>query len=329
MTSTVEKRSRVSAHGSAAAPVKTVLDLIGNTPLLELRSLSPKAGVRLYAKLEGDNPTGSLKDRVAKGMLLEAEATGALTHDQVILEPTSGNTGVSLAMIGRLMGYRVEVVLPENVSAERVQMLQACGAHIHFSDGAKGSNGAVQRAQEIVARDGRYFMPYQYGNEANPLAHYRGTGEEIVRELPDVDVFVAGLGTGGTLMGVGRRLKEHNPAVKVIAAAPHPNYLIDGLRSLEEGFVPPILDLSLLDGRIMVSDTESFQMTKRLLHEEGVFAGVSSGAVIACALRVAQRMERGNIVCLLADGGWKYLSSGLWTKDYEELQPEVEGKVWW
>ncbi len=320
---------RSAAVQPTAAPVKTVLDLIGNTPLLELRSLSPKTGVRLYAKLEGNNPTGSLKDRIAVSMLQEAEATGALTHDRVILEPTSGNTGVSLAMIGRLMGYRVEVVLPENVSVERVQMLQACGAHIHFSDGAKGSNGAVQRAQEIVAQDGGYFMPYQYGNEANPLAHYRGTGEEIVRELPEVDLFVAGLGTGGTLMGVGRRLKEHNPAVKVIAAAPQPSYLIDGLRSLEEGFVPPVLDLSMLDGRIMVSDTESFRMTKLLLQEEGIFAGVSSGAVIACALRVAQGMERGNIVCLLADGGWKYLSSGLWTKEYEELPPDADGKVWW
>ena len=318
-----------SRGGSAATQVRTALDLIGNTPLVELPNLSPKVGVRLFAKLEGNNPTGSLKDRIAKAMILEAEAAGKLTHDKVILEPTSGNTGISLAMIGRLKGYRVKAVLPENVSPERVQLLQAYGAEIHFTDGKKGTNGAVLVAQELVARDSSYFMPYQYGNEANPLAHYHGTGDEIIRALPDVDLFVAGLGTGGTLMGVGRRLKEHNPEIKVVAVAPQPNYLIDGLRSLEEGFIPPILDLSVLDGRIMVADTEAFRMTRELLLEEGIFAGVSSGAVIAAALRVAQKIERGNIVCLLADGGWKYLSTGLWTKTYEELEPEVEAKVWW
>ena len=296
---------------------------------MELPNLSPRTGIRLFAKLEGNNPTGSVKDRIARSMLLEAEAAGRLTHDRVILEPTSGNTGLALAMIGRLKGYQVEVVLPENVSPERIELLRAYGAHIHFSEGAQGSNGAVRRAQEMVEQDKRYFMPYQYGNEANPLAHYEGTGAEIVRDLPDVDIFVAGLGTGGTLMGVGRRLKEHNPQVKVIAAAPQPSYLIDGLRSLEDGFTPPILDISMLDGRIMVSDTESFRMTKELLHREGIFAGISSGAVVACALRVAQRIERGNIVCLLADGGWKYLSSGLWSKEYDEIEFEVEGRVWW
>ena len=314
---------------ATAAHTGTILDAIGNTPLVSLPNLSPRTGVRLFAKLEGNNPTGSVKDRIAKSMILRAEAEGELTHDRVILEPTSGNTGLALAMIGRLKGYRVEVVLPENVSPERIGLLRAYGAYIHFSEGAQGSNGAVRRAQGMVERDKRYFMPYQYGNEANPLAHYQGTGEEIVRDLPDVDIFVAGLGTGGTLMGVGRRLKEHNPQVKVIAAAPQPSYLIDGLRSLEDGFTPPILELSMLDGRIMVSDTESFRMTKELLHREGIFAGISSGAVVACALRVAQRMERGNIVCLLADGGWKYLSSGLWSKEYEEIEPEVEGRVWW
>ena len=314
---------------ATAAHTGTILDAIGNTPLVELPNLSPGTGVRLFAKLEGNNPTGSVKDRIAKSMILKAEAGGELTSDRIILEPTSGNTGIALAMIGRLRGYRVEVVLPENVSPERVELLRAYGAHIHFSEGAQGSNGAVRRAQEMVERDKRYFMPYQYGNEANSLAHYQGTGEEIVRDLPDVDIFVAGLGTGGTLMGVGRRLREHNPQVKVIAAAPQPSYLIDGLRSLEDGFTPPILELSMLNGRIMVSDTESFRVTKELLHREGIFAGISSGAVVACALRVAQRMERGNIVCLLADGGWKYLSSGLWSKEYEEIEPEVEGRVWW
>ena len=321
--------SNRSDSRATAAHTGTILDAIGNTPLVALPNLSPRNGVRLFAKLEGNNPTGSVKDRIAKSMLLRAEAEGELTSDRIILEPTSGNTGISLAMIGRLRGHRVEVVLPENVSPERAELLRAYGAHIHFSEGAQGSNGAVRRAQEMVERDKRYFMPYQYGNEANPLAHYQGTGEEIVRDLPDVDIFVAGLGTGGTLMGVGRRLKEHNPQVKVIAAAPQPSYLIDGLRSLEDGFTPPILELSMLDGRIMVSDTESFRMTKELLHREGIFAGISSGAVIACALRVAQRMDRGNIVCLLADGGWKYLSSGLWSKEYEEIEPKVEGRVWW
>ena len=323
------RAAKDSRNGSTAAPARSVLDLIGNTPLVELPNLSPKVGVRLYAKLEANNPTGSLKDRIALAMILEAEAAGKLTHEKVILEPTSGNTGISLAMIGRLKGYRVKAVLPENVSPERVQLLRAYGADVHFTDGRKGTNGAVLVAQQLVAQDSSYFMPYQYGNEANPLAHYQGTAEEILRDLPDVDVFVAGLGTGGTLMGVGRRLKEHNPEIKVVAAAPQPNYLIDGLRSLEEGYIPPILDLSVLDGRIMVADTEAFRMTRDLLLEEGIFAGVSSGAVIASALRVAQKLQRGNIVCLLADGGWKYLSTGLWTKTYEELEPEVEGKVWW
>ena len=225
MVKNPEARERIrvamdSRNGSTATPARSALDLIGNTPLVELPNLSPKVGVRLFAKLEGNNPTGSLKDRIALAMILEAEAAGKLTHDKVILEPTSGNTGISLAMIGRLKGYRVKAVLPENVSPERVQLLRAYGAEIHFTDGKKGTNQAVLVAQELVAQDSSYFMPYQYGNEANPLAHYHGTGDEIVRALPDVDVFVAGLGTGGTLMGVGRRLKEHNPEIKVVAAAP-------------------------------------------------------------------------------------------------------------
>lgn len=319
----------LSGAKEAAARTGTIIDAIGNTPLVELPNLSPSPSIRLFAKLEGNNPTGSVKDRIAKSMLLAAEAEGRLTPDRILLEPTSGNTGISLAMVGRLRGYRVEVVLPENVSPERVHMLEAYGAHIHFSDGAQGSNGAVRLAQEMVGHDSRYLMLYQYGNAANPLAHYEGTGEEIVRDLPSVDTFVAGLGTGGTLMGVGRRLREHNPHVNIIAAAPQPSYLIDGLRSLEDGFTPPILDLSMLDGRIMVSDTESFQMTKNLLLKEGIFAGISSGAVIACALRVAERIRCGNVVCLLADGGWKYLSSGLWNKEYEDLESGVDQRVWW
>ncbi len=308
---------------------KGILDAIGNTPLVELRRLSPKPAVKIYAKLEGNNPTGSLKDRIAKYMIEEAEASGKLTRDKTILEPTSGNTGISLAMIGKLKGYKVKVVMPENVSPERAQLLRAYGAKIHFSPAEGGSNRAALIAQEIAAKDDRYFMPYQYGNEANPRAHYETTGEEIVRDLPDVDVFVAGLGTGGTLMGVGRRLKKHNPNVKIVAVAPHPDDVIQGLRSLEEGFIPPILDLSVLDARIMINSDEAFGYTKLLLEQEGIFAGISSGSVVACARRLANQMDSGKIVCLLADGGWKYLSTGLWTKDWGELKEDVEGKLWW
>ena len=309
---------------------KTILDTIGKTPLVEFQSMGLKEGVRVFAKLEGQNPTGSLKDRIAKYMIEKAERENELTQDSVILEPTSGNTGISLAFVGGLKGYRVKVVMPENVSPERSQLLWAYGAEIVFSDGSKGTNGAIVMAQEMMgSRESNYFMPYQYGNSANPAAHYDTTGCEIIEELPEVDTFVAGLGTGGTLMGVGRRLKEHNPNVKVIAVAPEPGDYIQALRSLEEGFIPPILDLALLDSRIMVSSVDAFHMTKELLQREGIFAGISSGSVVYGALKIAQRMERGNIVCLLADGGWKYLSTGLWTKDYGEMGEEAKGKIWW
>ena len=309
---------------------KDILDAIGNTPLVELPRLSPRPGIRLFAKLEGANPTGSLKDRIAKYMIEGAEAEGRLTPDRVILEATSGNTGISLAMVGRCKGYQVEVVLPDNVSPERVQLLQAYGAKIHSSDGRKGTNGAILVAQEKVARNpDLYFMPYQYGNEANPRAHYETTGKEILEELPEVTTFVAGLGTGGTLMGVGRRLKENNPSIKVVAAVPNLDDVIQGLRSLEEGFIPPILDLSLLDARLMIHSQEAFRYTKLLLEQEGIFAGISSGSVIACALQFARRLEQENIVCLLADGGWKYLSTGLWTQGYDQLRPQMEGRLWW
>jgi cysteine synthase len=307
-----------------------ILDSIGNTPLVELSRLSPTPTVRIFAKLEGANPTGSLKDRIAKYMIEQGEADGKLTPDKIILESTSGNTGISLAMIGRRKGYNVEVVMPDNVSSERTQLLEAYGAKVHYSEGRDGTNGAILVAQEMGARNpGRYFMPYQYGNEANPRAHYETTGKEILEDLPDVTVFVAGLGTGGTLMGVGRRLKEHRADIQVVAAAPNPDDIIQGLRSLEEGFIPPILDLSLLDARLMIQSQEAFLYTKLLLEEEGIFAGVSSGSVIACALQYAQRLQNGNVVCLLADGGWKYLSTGLWTREYEQLRPDVEGRVWW
>ena len=309
---------------------QTILDTIGNTPLVELRNMDLKEGVRVFVKLEGQNPTGSLKDRIAKHMVEKAEREGELTPGKTILEPTSGNTGISLALVSGLKGYQVKVVMPENVSAERSQLLWAYGAEIIFSDGARGTNGAIEVAQEMMASgEGNYFMPYQYGNDANPGAHYETTGPEIVRDMPDVDVFVAGLGTGGTLMGTGRRLKEHNPDVKIIAVAPEPGDYIQALRSLEDGFIPPILDLALLDSRMLVRSSDAFHMTKEVLRREGIFAGISSGSVIYGAIKMAQRMERGNIVCLLADGGWKYLSTGLWTKDYGEMEEEAAGKIWW
>lgn len=316
--------------GESMAPARPgILAAVGNTPLIELPHLSPRRDVRLFVKLEGNNPTGSVKDRIALYMIEKAEREGLLTRDKIILEPTSGNTGIGLAMIGKTKGYRVEVVMPKNVSPERVQLLESFDAQIHYSDWRKGTNGSIAQAQKMAAENKNYYMPYQYGNDANPLAHYEGTAQEILRDLPEVDMFVAGLGTGGTLMGTGRRLKEHNPGVKIVAAAPQPDDTIQGLRSLEEGFIPPILDLSLLDARIMIPSEEAFRMTRELLHQEGVFAGVSSGAAVACALKLARRIDKGNIVCLLADGGWKYLSTGLWTKSYEDLEMEVEGKVWW
>ena len=307
-----------------------ILATIGNTPLVEFQNLSPKEGVRIFAKLEGQNPTGSVKDRIALKMIEQAEQDGEISSSRTILEPTSGNTGISLAMIGRLKGYKVTVVMPENVSVERTQLLQAYGAEIINSDGAKGTNGSIEMAQGLIEKNPHdYLMLYQYGNLANPGAHYETTGLEIVEALPDVATFVAGLGTGGTLMGVARRLKEHNPQTKIVAVAPEPDDFISGLRSLEAGFIPPILDLNILDSRMLVSSFEAFRMTKELLHQEGIFAGISSGSVVYGALRQAERMDHGDIVCLLADGGWKYLSTSLWNKDYEELAQESKGKIWW
>ncbi len=307
-----------------------LIEAIGNTPLVELPTFSPTPSVRIYAKLEGNNPTGSVKDRIARAMVQAALSDGILSRDKVLLEPTSGNTGISLAMVTHRLGYRFTAVMPDNVSVERSQLLSAYGAEIVYSPGDGGSNGSIALAQEMAAADDRYVMLYQYGNAANPQAHYETTAPEIIRDVPEITHFVAGLGTGGTLMGVGRRLKEFNPAVEVIAAAPEIDDRIQGLRSLEEGFVPPILDLSLLDGRIMVGGEESFQKTAEVLHKEGVFAGVSSGAVLAAAQRVAARVSDAHIVCLFADGGWKYLSTGLWTdEDPAGLRKKVQGKVWW
>ncbi len=310
-------------------PYPAVLESIGNTPLVELRHVSPNPKVRIYAKLEGQNPTGSLKDRIALYMVTAAEESGELTRDKVILEATSGNTGIGLAMIGIVKGYKVKVVMPDNLSEERTQLLQTFGADIVYSDGSRGTNGAILLAQRMADEDDRYYMPYQFGNPNNPRAHYETTAVEILREMADVDVFVAGLGTGGTLTGVGRRLKEHNPDIKVIATEPDPGDLVEGLRSLEEGFVPPVLDESLLDARFVVHSRTAFAGAKELLQKDGIFAGVSSGAVVRTAQRVAERMKSGKIVALLADGGWKYLSTGLWTKSHEELPEGIESKVWW
>ena len=309
---------------------KGILATIGNTPLVELQNLSPKPEVRIFAKLEGQNPSGSVKDRIALKMLERAEADGEISPARTVLEPTSGNTGISLAMIGRLKGYKITVVMPENVSEERSQLLHAYGAEIIFSDGEKGSNGSIEVAQALAEKNPHdYLMMYQYGNSGNPDAHYETTGAEIIEAAPEVDTFVAGLGTGGTLMGVARRLREHNPEVRIVAVAPEPDDFISGLRRLEDGYIPPILDLNLLDARLLVGSYPAFRTTKELLHREGIFAGISSGSVVYGALRQAERMESGNIVCLLADGGWKYLSTSLWTKDYEQLEQEVQGKIWW
>lgn len=292
-------------------PYSDILEAIGNTPLVELRNVSPNPRVRIFAKLEGQNPGGSLKDRIAHYMIKAAEQSGELTPERIILEATSGNTGIGLALIGIVKGYKVKVVMPDNLSQERTQLLQAFGADIVYSDGALGTNGAIVMALNMVGEDGRYYMPFQFGNENNPRAHYETTGPEILRDLPDLDVFVAGLGTGGSLTGIGRRLKEHNPNIRVVATLPPVGDLVQGLRSLDEGFIPPVLDESLLDERMVVDSRTSFAAAKELLQKEGIFAGVSSGAVLHTAQRVAQQMDEGKIVVLLPDGGWKYLSMPL------------------
>ncbi len=307
----------------------SILDTIGNTPLVELQSFSPQPGVQIFAKLEGANPSGSVKDRIAKMMIEEAEASGQIASDSILLEPTSGNTGIALAMIARVKGYRFTAVMPDNVTRERRQMLELYGANIIFSDGLQGSNGAVRLAQEMAQSDERYVMLYQYGNEANPRAHYEGTALEIIQDLPDLDVFVAGLGTGGTITGNARRLKEYNPAIKIVAAEPLQGEGVQGLRSLEDGFVPPVLDASLIDAKILVTAVDAIRRTRQLKDQEGIFAGPSCGAALHAALRVAESLERGKIVVILADGGWKYLSEDLWTRNLDDLEEDLEAKILW
>jgi cysteine synthase len=309
--------------------MRDMLATIGNTPMVELPHLAPSPRIRLYAKLESANPTGSVKDRIARAMLADARETGALLPGQTILEPSSGNTGISLAMIGRLMGNPVRVVMPDNTTIEREQLLRLYGAEIVPSPGAEGSNGAIRLAQALSAADPSLFMPYQYGNLANPRAHEEGTGPEILAAVPEIDLFVAGLGTGGTLTGVGRFLKRERRGARVIAAEPLPGEQVQGLRSLEEGFVPPVLDASVLDDRYLVSNRDAVIGVRRLLSEEGIFAGLSSGAALHVALRAADEMREGNVVVLLADGGWKYLSTGIYDRDLDALQDELERSLLW
>jgi cysteine synthase len=305
----------------------SLLDLVGSTPMVELPRLSPKPSVRLYAKLEGQNPSGSIKDRIAKAMLDEAEASGELEPGRRLLEPTSGNTGIALALAARLRGYPLTCVVPANVTAERRRMLELYGAEIVDSPGEEGSNGAVRLALELAERDPGYFMPFQYANEANPRAHYEGTGAEVAAALDRLDVFVAGLGTGGTLMGAGERLRESFPDVVVAAAEPLPGDEVMGLRSLEDGYVPPILDVSKLDRKLLVTNAEAVAGLRLLLEREGVFGGVSSGAVIHAALRLAEELDQGVVACVLADAGWKYLSADFW--DAGDVERAMERSVWW
>ncbi len=312
---------------SRMSVTSSLLDLVGSTPLVELPRLSPKPSVRLYAKLEGQNPTGSIKDRVAKAMIETAEASGELEPGRELLEPTSGNTGISLALIAKLKGYPLTCVMPANATKERRRLLRLYGATIVESPADQGSNGAVRLALELAEREPKYFMPFQYANAANPRAHYEGTGAEIAEALDRVDVLVAGLGTGGTLMGTGERLRESFPDVVVAAAEPLPGDPVMGLRSLDDGYVPPILDVTKLDRKVLVSNEESVAAVRALLDREGIFAGVSAGAVVHVAVKLAGELDEGVVVCVLADGGWKYLSADFWGA--ADVGSSMERTLWW
>ena len=315
------------------AVYESILDLIGNTPMVDLSALSPNPRARIVGKLEGQNPGGSVKDRAAKAMIEEAEKEGLLRpgSGQVVLESSSGNTGIALAMICRVRGYHLKVVLPENVSVERTQLLQVWGAEIIWSPGSEGSNGAMRRAQALAAEHPDWFFPYQYGNPANPKAHYEGTGPEIWRDCPEITHFVAGLGTAGTLMGVGRFLKERNPEIEVWAVEPPAGELVDGLKNIEEGFIPPVFTdndgFALLDNKMIVRPSESIEWTRRMT-EVGVFAGISSGAIMAAAVKCADRIDEGVIVTIVCDGGWKYLSTGAWTDDLDVVEDRAKRVIY-
>lgn len=319
----------VPATGSTSV-ARNILELIGSTPMVELNRMAPKPGVKLYAKLEGQNPTGSIKDRVAKSMIEAAETAGELEPGRELLEPTSGNTGISLAAVAKLKGYTLTCVMPENSTEERIRLLELYGATVVFSPGDEGSNGAVRLALEMAESDPRYFMPFQYANEANPRAHYEGTASEVAEALPRVDAFVAGLGTGGTLMGASERLRESFPDVQIVAAEPLQGDAVMGLRSLEDGYVPPILDVNKLDRKILVSNEEAVRCLRDLLNLEGIFGGVSSGAVVEVGRKVAAELPDGAaVVCVLADAGWKYLSADFWTRPLDQVEETMGNRVWW
>jgi [CysO sulfur-carrier protein]-thiocarboxylate-dependent cysteine synthase len=305
-----------------------ILSAIGNTPLVGMPRMSPTPSVRLWAKLEGTNPTGSIKDRIALKMVEAAEASGELTPDKVILEPTSGNTGIALAMVAARKGYALTVVIPDNASEERIGLLRLFGAEVVFSDGEKGTNGSIEVARAL-AQDEKYFMPFQYGNPANPLAHQEGTAQEIVRDLPEVSHLVAGMGTGGTLTGCGRGLHAHNPDIQVVAAEPELGDLVYGLRSLDAGFIPPIFDPGEVSRKFLVDSPSSLRTNRELTSKEGIFAGISSGAVVHVAQRIAHEIDEGDIVCLLPDGGWKYLSTEAWAADLDTAVKGVAESLWW
>ncbi len=309
-------------------PFENVLDMIGNTPMVDVSRLSPNANVRIIAKLEGQNPFGSVKDRIAKSMIEHAEKDGRLLPGQTIIEPSSGNTGIALAAIARMKGYPIKILMPASVSIERRQMLEVFGAEVILTPGDEGSNGAVRRAQEMAAAHPEWCFLYQYGNDANPLAHYEGTGPEIWRDCPEITHFVAGLGTSGTLMGTGRYLKEQNPAIKVIAVEPPLGERVEGLRNIDDGYIPPVFEqwygFELLDRKRVVRPRESLEWTRRLVQECGVFAGISSGASLAGAVKVAGEISDGVIVFIVSDGGWKYLSTGAYTDDLDSAEKQAE-----
>jgi [CysO sulfur-carrier protein]-thiocarboxylate-dependent cysteine synthase len=307
----------------------SILDLVGDTPLVALHPLSPNPRVRIWGKLEGQNPGGSVKDRIALEMVDDAERRGLLEPGDTILEPSSGNTGIGLALVARLRGYGLRIVLPENVSVERRQILEIFGADVTLSPAEEGSNGAIRLAEKLAADDPSLVMLFQYGNPANTAAHYQGTGPEILRDCPEIDVFVAGLGTSGTLMGAGRYLKEQKPGVLVVAVEPPAGELVQGLRSLDDGFVPPIFEPDVLDRKFIVRPRESIEWTRRLLDECGVFSGISAGAVVAGAAKMAETMDEGTIVTLIPDGGWKYLSSGAWTDDLDVVEERATRINYW
>jgi cysteine synthase len=313
-------------------PFENVLDMIGNTPMVDVSRLSPNPDVRIVAKLEGQNPFGSVKDRIAKSMIEHAEKSGQLQPGQTILEPSSGNTGIALAAIAQLKGYPIKILMPSSVSIERRQMLEVFGAEVILTPGEEGSNGAVRRAQEMADEHPEWCFLYQYGNDANPLAHYEGTGPEIWRDCPEVTHFVAGLGTSGTLMGTGRYLKEQNPAIKVIAIEPPLGERVEGLRNIEDGYIPPVFEqwygFELLDRKRVVRPRESLEWTRRLVHECGVFAGISSGAAMAGAAKVATEITEGVIVFIVSDAGWKYLSTGAYTDDLDSAEKQAERTIY-